>query len=103
MCCALLVYCMYSSSVWNFISQETITTVIHLFGVISTQAGLQPRDSVEVLYEVQEVGGEGGGASLMRVVQEHKAYIESTTKGPVNRRTLDSDLTHMLVEDKQKV
>ena len=36
------------------------------------QAGLQPQDSVEVLYEV---GREGGGASLAHIIQHHKKYI----------------------------
>ena len=67
------------------------------------QAGLQPRDSVEVLYEIQEVGVAGGGASLTRVIQEHKDYIQTTTKGPVTPRTLDSDLPQKLIEDEQKV
>lgn len=45
----------------------------------------------------------GGGASLTRVIEEHKEYIESTTKGPVNPWTLDSDLSNKLVEENAKV
>ena len=56
-----------------------------------------------MLYEIQEVGGAGGGASLAGVIQEHKDYIESTTKGPLNPRDLNSDLSQVLVEEKQKV
>lgn len=58
---------------------------------------------MEVLYEVQEVGGAGGGASLSRVIQSHRDHIETTTKGPVNPRTLTSDLSNLLIEDMQKV
>ena len=62
---------------------------------------------MEVLYEIRQVEGEGGGAegvaTLSRVVPEHKEYIESTTKGPVNPRTSNSDLSQQLIEDEQKV
>ena len=68
--------------------------------IILLQAGLQPQDSVEVLYEV---GGEGGGASLSHIIQHHREYIQSTTKGPVNPRTSDSDLSQQLIEEEQKV
>ena len=54
---------------------------------------------MEVLYEVQEVGG----ASLTRVIQEHKEYIESTTKGPLSPKTLNFDLSQMIIEEEQKV
>lgn len=71
-----------------------------IFSSPLSQAGLQPRDSVEVLYKV---GGEGGGASLTRVIEGHREYIETTTKGPVNPWTLDSDLSNKIVEEEQKV
>ena len=61
---------------------------------------MQPRDAVEVLYKV---GGEGGGASLTRVIENHREYIETTTKGPVNPWTSTSDLSHKIVEEEQKV
>lgn len=56
-----------------------------------------------MLYEIQEVGGAGGGASLSRVIEEHKDYIESTTKGPLNPKDVNSDLSEVLVEEEQKV
>ena len=69
------------------------------------QAGLQPRDPVEVVYEVRRVeGGEGDGVTaLQRIISEHSDYIESTTKGPVCPLTPDCDLRHVMVEEEQKV
>ena len=69
------------------------------------QAGLQPRDPVEVVYEVRRVeGGEGDGVtSLQRIISEHSDYIESTTKGPVCPLTPDCDLRHVMVKEEQKV
>ena len=69
------------------------------------QAGLQPRDPVEVVYEVRRVeGGEGDGVtSLQHIILEHSDYIESTTKGPVCPLTPDCDLRHVMVEEEQKV
>ena len=73
--------------------------------IFSRQAGLQPRDPVEVVYEVRGVEGGGGEvvASLQCIISEHLEYIEGTTKGPVCPRTPDCDLTHMIVEEEQKV
>ena len=51
-------------------------------------------------------GGEPDGvgvASLSRIIQEHSEYIQSTTKGPVCPLTSTSDLSHVIVEDEQKV
>ena len=60
---------------------------------------------MEVVYEVRGVEGGGGEvvASLQRIISEHLEYIEGTTKGPVCPLTPDCDLTHMMVEEEQKV
>ena len=62
---------------------------------------------MEVLYEVRGTeGGEPDGVgvtSLARIIREHAEYIQSTTKGPVCPLTSDSDLSHVIVEDEQKV
>ena len=60
---------------------------------------------MEVVYEVRGVEGGGGEvvATLQRIISEHSDYIEGTTKGPVCPLTSDCDLTHMIVEEEQKV
>ena len=60
---------------------------------------------MEVVYEVRGVEGGGGEvvASLQRIISEHLEYIEGTTKGPVCPLTPNCDLTHMMVEEEQKV
>ena len=60
---------------------------------------------MEVVYEVRRVeGGEGDGVTaLQRIISEHSDYIESTTKGPVCPLTPDCDLSHVMVEEEQKV
>ena len=60
---------------------------------------------MEVVYEVRGVEGGGGEvvASLQRIISEHLEYIEGATKGPVCPLTPDCDLTHMMVEEEQKV
>ena len=75
------------------------------WSIFSWQAGLQPRDPVEVVYEVRGVEGEDGEvvATLQHIISEHSDYIEGTTKGPVCPLTSDCDLTHMIVEEEQKV
>ena len=66
------------------------------------KGGLQPRDAVEVVYDVRCEGGEGG-EGLRRIIQQHLEYIESTTKGPLRPLTPDVALGKTLVEDEQKV
>ena len=61
---------------------------------------------MDVLYEVR--GTEGGGdgesvTSLMRIIRDHSEYIQSTTKGLVCPLTSESDLSHVIIEDEQKV
>ena len=60
---------------------------------------------MEVVYEVR--GVEGGNcevvAALKHIISEHLDYIEGTTKGPVCPLAPDRDLTHMMVEEEQKV
>ena len=60
---------------------------------------------MEVVYEVRGVEGGVGEvvATLQRIISEHSDYIEGTTKGPVCPLTSDCDLTHMIVEEEQKV
>ena len=63
---------------WDGFSQALLLSCL----MCSQQAGLQPRDPVEVVYEVE--GGEREGVtSLQCIISEHLNYIESTTKGPV--------------------
>jgi isoleucyl-tRNA synthetase len=87
----------------EMVEEGVAREVINKIQKLRKKAGLQPRDSVEVLYEIEEVGVAGGGASLTRVIQEHKYNIESTTRGPVNPRTSHSDLSSMMVEETQKI
>ena len=102
----LALHWLFSQTLSNSITHTpSYTYILHIqtHTHTHTQAGLQPRDSVEVLYKVQEVGGETGGVSLTRVIEEHKEYIETTTKGPVTPWTSNSDLSKTIVEEKQKV
>ena len=86
---------------WDGFSQALLLSCL----ISSQQAGLQPRDPVEVVYEVTSVeGGEREGVtSLQRIISEHLDYIESTTKGPVCPLTPDRDLRHAMAEEEQKV
>ena len=65
------------------------------------QAGLKPSDPVDVLYEVS--GDPGPTHSLQRVIQTHKQYIESTTKGPIVAAQQGAEKTRVIAEDKQMV
>ncbi|CAI8001069.1 Isoleucine--tRNA ligase, cytoplasmic, partial [Geodia barretti] len=84
----------------EMVDEGVAREVINKIQKLRKKAGLQPRDAVEVLYKV---GGEGGGASLTRVIENHREYIETTTKGPVNPWTSTSDLSHKIVEEEQKM
>ena len=53
---------------------------------------------------VWDVCGEGSGpVSLRRVIGQHRDHIEGTTKGPVVQRSSETDLSHVLEKDEQKV
>ena len=82
---------------WDGFSQALLLSCL----MSSQQAGLQPRDPVEVVYEVTSVeGGESEGVtSLQHIILEHLDYIESTTKGPVCPLTL----RHVMADAKQQV
>lgn len=66
-----------------------------------TQAGLKPSDPVDVLYEVS--GDSGPTHSLQRVIEAHKQYIESTTKGPIVAAQQGAEKTQVIAEDQQMV
>ena len=73
---------------------------------IPTQAGLQPRDPVEVLYESKAGDSDQSDSSvdsLNRIISGHADYIQSTTKGPVRPLTPECDLGALSIEDEQKV
>ena len=86
---------------WDWFSQVLLLSCL----MSSQQARLQPRDPVQVVYEVMSVeGGESEGVtSLQCIISEHLDYIESTTKRPVCTLTPDCDLRHAMAEEEQKM
>lgn len=62
---------------------------------------MQPSDQVEVVYEV--TGEDKGCRDLSRVIDAHRDYIQTTTKGPLVPRTGKSERRKLIGEDKQKV
>ncbi len=66
-----------------------------------SQAGLQPRDAVTVIWEA--TGEPQQVSALHRVIGHHKDHIEGTTKGPIVQRSSDSDLKDVMEIDEQKV
>jgi isoleucyl-tRNA synthetase len=75
--------------------------VINKIQKLRKRAGLQPSDKVDMLFEL--TGNDEGVAKMERIVSTHKDNIQSTTKGPLFKKTAERSLSGMLGEDNQKV
>jgi isoleucyl-tRNA synthetase len=75
--------------------------VINKIQKLRKRAGLQPSDKVDMLFEL--TGNDEGVAKMERIVSTHKDNIQSTTKGPLFKKTAERSLSGMLGEDNQKM
>ena len=51
----------------------------------------------------EALGEEAQVSALNKVIGQHKAHIESTTKGPIVQRSPESDMENVMEKDEQKV